>query len=193
MSYAIMSYAVRMESLEKVVGSGEERLFTTLVSRAEDELARLDEMMGDTLSARDALRHMIMGEEYDKEAGAVYGYCLKLLCEFLNDSTWLPNDYWSGMRFGWFDVVHGELKRAGVHFDPTDLIYGPIPFGLPSPDDFPNIGHTTLAEIPPLLEKFDAMDPEAVTDPDARGAIEQIHDWLRTCDEMKRDLICFYH
>ncbi|MBA9005050.1 DUF7691 family protein [Thermomonospora cellulosilytica] len=199
MSYAIMPYAVRMDDLRSMIGSRDRRLLDGLLTHYADELADIDGLRdnvglgGDEVtSAQTALRQMIMGEEYDQRIGFVYGYCFKLLCRVLKGTSTLGNDGWWSMRFGWFGMVHEELKNAGVDFDPTSLIFSGTPFGLPS-TDFPCIGHTTPDEMRGLLESLGPLGPDSVGDPDAWTAIRQIREWLEICLETERDLVCFYH
>jgi hypothetical protein len=199
-SYAIMPYAVHLKGVESMIGSGSERLLDDLLAGRARELQDIDELRGDlgldgdeVTSAHDALRHMIMGEEYDDRVGFLYGYCLKILIEAHRSSEWLPNNGWSAMRFGWFATVGSELKAAGVDFDPLDLIFGGVPFTLPRIDDFPNIGHTAPGEMPALLEKFGGMDAGAVTEYGALDAIREVEGWLTTCHRSGRDLVCLYH
>ncbi|GAA4079078.1 DUF7691 family protein [Actinomadura miaoliensis] len=198
MSYAIMPYAVPLNELQAMIGSRDTALLDRLRSQWSSHLASLDELREDTgldgddvPSAERALEQMIMGEPYDDRIGFLYGYCLKILCGYAGWS--LPNEGWWGMRFSWFETVAGELKNAGVDFDPTDLIFGGAPISLPFIGDFPNIGHLKRAEMIPLLARFDGLNEDAVTDREALEAILQIRDWLRQCVAAERDLVCFYH
>ncbi|XVQ11012.1 DUF7691 family protein [Spirillospora sp. CA-255316] len=200
MSYAIMPYAVHLKGVESMLGSRSERLLNDLLAGRARDLEDLDELRGyvgldgdEVTSARDALRHMIMGEEYDDRVGFLYGYCLKILIETHRSSEWLPNGGWSAMRFDWFGTVGSEMKAAGVNFDPMDLIFGGVPFTLPRIDDFPNIGHIAPGEMPALLESFAAMNADAVTQYGALDSIREIEGWLNTCHRSGRDLVCFYH
>ncbi|MFC5744925.1 DUF7691 family protein [Actinomadura rugatobispora] len=200
MSYGIMAYAVHLKGVKAMIGSGGQRLLDDLLASRARDLEDLDELRGnvgldgdDVTSARGALTHMIMGEEYDARVGFLYGYCLKILIETHRSSEFLPNSGWSAMRFSWFETVGSEMKAAGVDFDPTDLIFTGVPVALPRIDDFPTIGHIAPAAMPALLTSFDGMNAEAVTEYGALDSIREVQDWLRTCHSSGRDLVCFYH
>ncbi|WP_344594835.1 DUF7691 family protein [Actinomadura vinacea] len=195
-----MPYAVNLDGVTSMIGSRSEKLLKTLLSGWARDLEDYDGLRddvgqggADVTSAQTALRHMVMGEEYDDRVGFIYAYCLKIFLAARADTDFLSNNGWSGMRFGWFETVASELKAAGVDFDPLDLIFGGSPVRLPPTGGFPNIGHLGRAEMPAILAKFEGMDADMVTEYGALDAIRQIESWLRTCVNSNRDLICYYH
>jgi hypothetical protein len=194
LSYAIMPYAVDLAKLRSLLGSGDAKVLAGIRGdrRFGHDFDGVDELGDDTaVSARTALEQMIMGGDYDADAGYVYGYCWKILCEAYG--RWLPNEHWSAMRFSWFDAVNDGLRAADVKFSPEDLIYGGAGVPLPSIDDFPAIGHVERGDMPALLATLEGIDDAAITDGDVLDAVREIQGWLQHCVTHERDLVCFYH
>jgi hypothetical protein len=197
MSYAIMPYSVYLPDVAEMVGCGREESFEVIAEKQARRLREIDGALEDlgpagAPSARTALRQMIMGEPYDDRVGFAYGYCVELLCQVLF-AEFLPNAYWSGMHYGWFETVADGLKDAGIRFDPADLVQSGAPIDLPMFFENPLIGHVTPAEMPALLERLDGIDDRPM-DEQVRGAAQEIRGWLRTClGGAHRSLICFYY
>ncbi len=207
MSYGVMPFAVSLSQIRKVVGSRSKSVLLELREEFEDELeedreeveeANEDDEFDPELPLADALRHLIMDEERWDYEGAKYGYAIEMLCSFYGE--FLPNDRWSGMQLSWAETVNDALLDVGI---PTEtfsifghLFYRGSPIDIPEIDDFPCIGYVTLAEIPAALAALNDDRIAAVTNEDAediRVSLEQVREWLETCQRDKSDLVCFYY
>lgn len=145
----------------------------------------------DEPAIRTALRELFFAQEPTGSEGWAYGYALKVLCERFGG--WLPNGHWYPIRTSGFDAVGAALRSIDVAFDPTDLIYSGSPVDLPPIDDFPCIGHLTLAELKPLAESLNAADLSAIEESSLVDSITELRGWVNTCVERDSDLVCFYH
>ncbi|WP_017591997.1 DUF7691 family protein [Nocardiopsis potens] len=195
MSYGLMPYAVDLAELRSVIGSGSEHSLNALLrSSWGRELDRLDDLFDgqDGPSAREAARHLLLGEEYHQRSGALYAYCLKALLEAHDCASFLPNGEWYPVRYDWFDEVRGELKDGGVSFDPASLTYRGQVVPLPSVDDFPQIGCIEADRAAELAAEFDAMNEDRI-DPQALDGVREMHGWFRECARTGRGLVTYYH
>jgi len=197
MSYAVMPYALKLDNALSVIGCENEEAFASLARLLGSELDDIDEFIednghADQISARSAMRDLYFNGDYQSShsVGYVYGYVFKAICRAYG--TMLPNDSWSGMRYGWFEAVNAELKAAGVTFDTTELISGGGGTKLPI-DDFPLIGHLRLARISSLQAELAAIPAGTLGDPETRAAIQQVQSWFKRCAADRLDLVCFYH
>ena len=207
MSYGVMPFAVSLPQIRKVIGSKSKSLLLELREEFEDELtadreeveeANEDDEFDPELPLDDALRHLIMDEERWDYEGAKYGYAIEMLCSFYGE--FLPNDHWSGMQLSWAETVNDALLEIGFPAETFSifghLIYRGSPIDIPDIEDFPFIGYVTLAEIPAALavltdERFAAVQHENADD--IRVSLEQVREWLETCQREKSDLVCFYY
>ncbi|MFW5416009.1 hypothetical protein J0910_05235 [Nocardiopsis sp. CNT-189] len=191
MSYGLMPYAVDLAELRSVIGSSSEQALNSLLrSDWADSLDRLDRTGGPT--AREAVRHLLLGEEYDKGSGALYAYCLKTILEAHPCASFLFNGEWSPVRYDWFEEVEAELKKAGVSFDPASLTYEGQVVPLPPIDDFPQIGCVEADRAAELAAEFDAMDEDRI-DPQALDGVRELRGWFRECARTGRGLVTYYH
>jgi hypothetical protein len=197
MGYGVMAYAIGDE-VWHAVGAGSEELLELYLHGADDTVASIDELLAGLgpvepplPDARQALRHLVMGEPYHPRAGFAYAYWFKHLCE---DGQFLRNDAWMPIRVAFLDEVQDGLTRAGVTgVSVSAMVFGGLPIALPAPDDFPGMGYVSRADAPAQLAAIDAGDLSAVPDPHVREAIEQLRGWLQVCADSGRDLVCFYH
>lgn len=197
MSYAVMPYALKLDDVLSVIGCENEEAFASLSRSLGSRLDGIDELIKDNwhddqISARSAMRDLYFGGDYQRSysVGYVYGYVFKAICGAYG--TMLHNEYWSGMRYGWFETVNAELKAAGIAFDTTDLISGGGGTELPV-EDFPQIGHLRLARMSSLLDEFAAIPAGAGDDEEAYAAIREVQGWFERCVADQLDLVCFYH
>ena len=206
MGYILTPIVIDLGKVSALIGSRNEHVLAALCDDFAHRLrdiddaildARDEEAAGEHLTARAALTQMIMGGEYDKDFGFVYGFGLELICDFLGDD-FLPNTEWSAMPRGtqWAATVDDELQKLGVPAPvlrvSDHLIFRGPPIPLPPIDDFPGIGFLKLEEIRRAKQALASVDFSSLKDAEVRTAITQVWSWLHTCAESNRDLVCFY-
>lgn len=201
MGYGFMAYAIDLDALKAIVGSGKQPALDEALADFGNEAAGIDALLeshsdetNPLPTARDALRQLIMGERLDDRIGFAYAYCLKHLCqvhgEFLDNSTWYPAPP------PFLDEVQTALEGAGVPrqtFSVDRLSDGGSPIPIPPVDDFPGIGFVAR---PAVREAFDALSRvklDDIADDDVRESIVGLTGWLATCRDRNCDLVCFYH
>ncbi|MFE3442175.1 hypothetical protein ACFXNW_04005 [Nocardia sp. NPDC059180] len=185
MGYGIMAYSVEVKHLLAP---------STFTAEPEDFFDWMTQVHAHALgepATHTALRELFFAQEPTGSEGWAYGYALKVLCERFGG--WLPNSHWCPVRSSWFDTVGEALRALGITFDPTDLIYSGSPVSLPPIDDFPSIGHLTLAELKPLAESLNAADLSTLEDRYLVDSITELRGWINHCVEGDTDLVCFYH
>ncbi len=192
MSYGIMPYAVDLEGIRLFGSYGQEFVDETLARVHPHMLSRLEgPALGDDAEPQDLIRHLLRGEPMIPGIGQLYGYALEAVCDVHGRS--LSNVGWSGMRFGYFEVVGAALAAIGVDFDPSSLVFGGVPAQLPEIDGFPSIGSLDIDEIESLAATFAAANPDLLTDAGIRESVGQIEGWLRHCRRQGNGLVCFYY
>src|SRR5262249_52514127 len=141
MGYVLTPIAVDLDQVSNVIGSKNKRLISALVKKFGDNFDQFDEMAADfaddddeSLTMRDALTHLVMGEECNDELGFMYGYALEFICEHFGEC--LPNEEWSAMPSGaaYAEKVDKALKAAGVGekvLRMSRLMYRGAPVSLP--------------------------------------------------------------
>lgn len=200
MGYQLTPIGVELDSLRRALGSGDAGLVGKVRGRFYTESKRIDRLLKEVLdpdeeplTTGDILRHLIMGEPRREDAGFGYGYCLELICRQLGQA--LSNSAWSAMHGDWFDTVAAALRDCGVNSSALairDLAFRGPPVPLPPIDDFPGIGYLTAAEIGTARAALAAADLSHLDDGEVVASIRQVQEWLDTCMESNRDLVCFY-
>lgn len=193
MSYGVMPYAVDLEGIRRFGSYDAEFADETLARMSAYALRKLDvsEDFDIEIGPKELLRQLLCGEPAREGIGFAYGYALEAFCATYGDI--LTNRGWSGMRYGYFEVVESALSELGVSFDPASLTYGGVPGPMPRIDDFPCIGSLDVDEIDTLAGIFDAVDLGRLTDVGIRESVGEIGDWLRYCRQRRVGLVCFYY
>jgi len=203
MSYVLEAFAVDLTKVSRAIGSKNKDLLDALFGKYGAKFAQFDAMAADfadedagekPMTMRSALSQMIMGEEYTKRFGFMYGYALSFICQHIGEL--LPNSEWSSMRWEWAEDVDRHLESVWVPQSVFSVTMHLMTRGSPNPipaiDDFPAIGFLTLAEIKVAHQAIAKANLGAIEDGNARSSIEQIIGWFRSCLESQRDLVCFY-
>ncbi|CCF61299.1 protein of unknown function [Nocardia cyriacigeorgica GUH-2] len=185
MGYGIMAYTVEVKHLLAP------STFTSEPEEFFDWMTQVHAHSLDRPEIRTALRELFFSQSPTSSEGWAYGYALKVLCERFGG--WLPNSHWYPFGSGAFDAARAALRSLDIDFDPESLIYSGSPVDLPPIDDFPCIGHLTLAELKPLAESFNAADLSAIEETSLVDSIAELRGWVNTCVEGDSDLVCFYH
>jgi hypothetical protein len=200
MGYQLTPIAVDIDALRLAIGSGDAGLVGKVRGRFYTEIKRIDRLLKEVLdpdeeplTTSDLLRQLILGEPRREDAGFGYGYCLELICRQIGQA--LPNSEWSAMHGDWFDAVAAALRDCGVNSSALairDLAFRGSPVPLPPIDDFPGIGYLTAAEIGTARAALAAADLSRLDDEEVAASIRQVQEWLNTCADSNRDLVCFY-
>jgi hypothetical protein len=199
-SYQLSPIAIDLDALRAAIGSRDAALMGKIRGRFYADSKRIDRLLKEVLdpdeeplASGDVLRHLIMGEPYREDAGFAYGYCLELVCRQVGKA--LPNSAWSAMRSGWFDTIAAALRDGGVNSSALsirNLAFRGSPVALPPIDEFPGIGYLTKAEIGTARAALAAADLSRSGDEEVAASIRQVAEWLNTCTDSNRDLVCFY-
>lgn len=205
MGYILTPIAVEIDRVAGIVGSRDEALLGDLIATFGDEFGQIDEMAVDRAedeerdeapTVRSSLAQMVRGEPYDEGYGFLYGYALEFVCRYFGE--YLPNHQWSAMPSGssWAETVDQGLEAAGVPAKTigvaSHLMNRGAPVEIPEIDDFPGIGYLDRHEVRAAQEALAGAALDAIQDAEVLAAIREIQDWLRTCAESDRGLICFY-
>jgi hypothetical protein len=83
MSEAINVYAVPLEDLRQLLGSGRIIAAATICRQQADQLARADDVDDEAeMSCADAVVELITGQISNSESNHLYGYALEAICCF---------------------------------------------------------------------------------------------------------------
>ncbi|MEU0543822.1 hypothetical protein ABZ319_28555 [Nocardia sp. NPDC005978] len=201
MSRGFMVYAVDIQRIRAVIGSGDRELATELVGELGGELDSLDKEStywypgGTPPSGRDALVRMIVEAGYQDQPdvekyAAVYGYCFERLCDHLG--TALGNEGWERARGTWLAYIEDELGSIEVCFEPFEELISGETVPLPNIWDVPAIGCTPREFMAGMIEKLEPA-LSADIDEEVQEAVEQVVDWAKYCGSAELDLVCFYY
>jgi hypothetical protein len=194
MSYGIMPFSVKIEQLQKAVGSKDAALAARLKARLEDLVEEFDSGDEEEPTINDAIDDLINGAELRKGYGHLYGYVVEGMCWEMGKM--LDNDELGGMNADWSEELNQAMQDGGVSEEILSLtghlMYRRSPVEIPEPDDFPFIGYLTKAEIPAALAAMKQANFEEASD-DVRRAMVELQEWLEACGKESSDLVCFYH
>ena len=206
MSVGVIPFSVNLTQVRKAVGSRSKSLLQQLREEFEEELATdrelVDEANGDDdydpeLAIEDALRHLIMDRERWDYEGEKYGHAIQILCTFFGEV--LHNEHWGRLTFTGIESIEDALLEAGVPAETFSifdhLLHRGSPIEIPEIEGIPYIGYLTLAEIPDVLAAFTDKRLSAIKrlrNQQISLPIEQLQEWLETCQRDKSDLVCFY-
>ncbi|MDO5683417.1 MAG: hypothetical protein Q4G46_11375 [Propionibacteriaceae bacterium] len=184
MSYGIMARVVDIERIEGFFGSGDVGAFDRIAGWLRNEFPRLDAELPDAPPAYQLLRDLALDPDYRRTQNTWSGdhaakaiRLLELITGWFGDPDIQPNRYWSGMRYGWFEVVDQALAGAGSPARASDLTIAQPVAGLPMPIDFPIIHITTAEQARQWLADTRDLDLSQ-TPADERAAIEEMRDWM---------------
>ncbi|BCJ76315.1 hypothetical protein CS0771_58590 [Catellatospora sp. IY07-71] len=187
MGYGVMAYAVDIDKLVALCGSGDDRTRRAVSGRFRDRIQRLNDDLGwsnerGEPSVFTAINHLVLGEQPTLD-GAMYGYAFKFLVEF--SGRFLDNRPFYPCRSHYLsDTIDPELAALGAGIRMSGLIFGGAPVAFPSPDDFPAIGHWTAAQV--------AADAERLREA-STIELKTISGWLDEAAATGRGVVGFYH
>jgi hypothetical protein len=194
MSYGIVPFSVRIEELQKAVGSRDAALAARLKQSLANLVDEFDSGDEEEPTLNDAIDDLISGAEFRKGYGHLYGYVIEGMCEEMG--TMLDNSELGGMNADWAEEVDQGMQDAGVSKDTLSLtghlMYRKSPVPIPEPDDFPFIGYLTKGVIPAAAAAMEAADLNSLGE-EQKNALFEIRGWLEACQKAGTDLVCFYH
>jgi hypothetical protein len=160
-----------------------------------DDLGEDDAPAGNSITMKEALGHLIMGEEYNQKAGFMYGFALQFICRHIG--TRLPNDHWCSLSgWSWFPEVDRALETLGVPEErlrvQRHLTGHGSPVPIPVIEDFPAIGYLKQDEIKQVAEILDEGKVQSLEFEPMRDGLQELLIWISRCVKLKRDLICFH-
>ena len=183
MSYTVTCYQVDIDELKKLCPSKDRNVLKTILRKQSAHIEDSNDYFADDIEEgapplETALTHLIMGEEMNSEFGFMYGYALEALCIHLGQR--LEMDAFESMTGGWFWELPDRIQS---------LVLSGSPIKLPDIDDFPNIGHKTLAQITDELNNQDEYEPGT----DEGDAFKCYYDTLAFCQNLKTGFVAFYY
>jgi hypothetical protein len=126
MGSGLMVTLVPLADLDRVLGSGDERIVRD-AARTEPDPAIVH-----------AIGRIVDGKATDPAHAADYGYALQRICDALGES--LANSAFYPSSNAALRAFDTELRARGSTFSVAALAFGRPPIALPQPDDFPFIG-----------------------------------------------------
>lgn len=189
MGYGVMAYAVDIDKLVALCGSGDDRTRRMVSGRFRERISQLNLDLDwsnerGQPSVFEAIRHLVMGDEKTLD-GAMYGYGLKFIVEFLGQALDNAPFYPCPARH-LSETVDPQLAQAGATIRMTDLAFGGAPVPIPLPDDFPAIGHWTAEQVSANVEPLR-------TATGASAELKTIVAWLDQAVASGQGIVGFYH
>lgn len=196
MSYALSVFLVPEALLCQCVGKNDHVMLAQALEACEAQLADFDEQddapnfenYDVDISHADALREIFSGRYTEDVEGCRYGWALEALCEFLGER--LDNSGFCPCRANWYFDLDEELESRGIALKFRDLIYD-SPVDIPTPDDFPNIGHWSRKQIALLPQLEIAL--QTFDDGEMEEAVETAIGWLKQAADEPGSLIIGFH
>lgn len=189
MSYGLMPYAVDIDRLTAICGSGDDTIRRAISGRYKRDIIHIN-MEFDWSNERGepsvflAIRHLIMGDEKNLE-GVMYGYAFKFIVEFfghpLDNRMFCPRS--TNSITGQVDAA---VKETGATVSMSDLLFRMAPVPFPEPDDFPLIGYWTADEI--VESRGPLRSAKSVT-----PELETIRGWVDQAAAEGLGVVAIYH
>lgn len=185
MSYGLTAYAVDLQLLQRIFGSGDERIVVEVGLRLRPRVEQLRVWLPE-LDPLEAVGELVDGRCQRPRLGHVYGYALQLLCDLLGHA--LPNDVFSPCRLDWLELVDGYMDEAGVASAVRlGRLIGEPPLPVPRSDEYPLVGFWEPADLARALPGFDARPPAELV-----PAWSQLRGWLVEALERDAGIVGFY-
>jgi hypothetical protein len=187
MGYGVMAYAVDIDAVQTLCGSGDDQRRRAICGRFRDDIARLNDDFdlsndrgADNLFT--AIGQLVMGGEKTLD-GYLYGYGFKYIVEFfgrfLDNRPFYPcpSSYLS-------EQVDPAIEATGATLRMSDLIFAGAPVPFPPPDDFPAIGYWTADDVAVNVEPLRAGTTDEV---------RTVAGWTAQAAADGRGIVGFYH
>jgi hypothetical protein len=191
MSNRLSVYAVNVDKLAAVIGSGDRQLEAKIAGWAVrwfadiDELADRDEDDDDddddeepTPTCLEVLSRLIEGVDPNAVPVLhryVYGYVFQALCGFLGEELDAISSIAQSSK--WIDSIDQYLAEIEIPVKFADLIYSGCPVPIPEPDDYPMIGRLSPEVIAQGLEPLRSVVLAHPND-DPESTVLQLRQWF---------------
>jgi hypothetical protein len=182
MSSAIRVYAVSLERLKRVVGSGDQRLIDVIREVHAERLSSVD-WIGrrdeGRMTCAEAVADLVYGGT-PRGPGYLYGHALEVICAQIGI---MLTDIGPVSRAAhWVEDVDAVLERMRVPIRLLTLLFGgsPVPIRTPLDDptmDGPSIGRWEAGEIAAALAAMRSADLADV-DREMAETLRMIRGWL---------------
>jgi hypothetical protein len=187
MGYGVMAYAVDIDALQQVCGSGDDARRRSICGRFRRDITRFNEEFdlsndrgADNLFT--AIGHLVMGGEKPLP-GYLYGYGFKYIVEFFGRS--LNNSRFYPCPSSYLDEhVDPDIGATGATLRMSTLIFGGAPVSFPAPDGFPAIGHWSAGSVAANVELLRAGTTDEV---------RAVASWAEQAATANRGIVGFYH
>jgi hypothetical protein len=187
MGHGVMAYAVDIDAVQAVCGSGDDQRrraicgrFRAGITRLNDEFDLSNDRGADNVFT--AIGHLVLGGDKTLD-GYLYGYGFKYIVEFsgrlLNNAPFYPcpSSYLS-------EHVDPALKATGATLSMSDLIFRGAPVSFPPADGFPAIGYWTAGEVAAGVEPLRAGTTDEVS---------TVAQWTAQAAAAGQGIVGFYH
>lgn len=203
LSCGLIVYAINIDELASVYGSGEGNLISWVQQQCHTRIASYDRELSQLIergapSVLEAWEQIVRGETLNQRYGAIYAYAIELYCEafqqeYLNNAPFYPCSY------QWLQEVDFTLEELGIveEFRLVKLLDGSLPLPIPPPQDFPAFGYITSIIAYQAFEQIKNQDYIGADNTIAE-AISTIKQWLNYVGKRFEsgypvDLVGFYH
>lgn len=194
MSYALSTYLVSAEAINRFPGCDDDSLLFECLASATDRLEDYDEQMldeddEDAITHEQAFRELFSGTFSAPYHGGTYGWAFEVLCDCLG--TWLSNSGFSPCNGSWYDQLDEHLAAAGAALRFSELLYA-CPIKIPMPDDWPLIGHwpgDRLIEAAPVIAGLAA----SATDHEVAEAFATVEEWCKAAARNPGCMLIGFH
>ena len=182
-----MAYAVDIDAVRAVCGSGDEQRRRAICGRFRADIARFNdefELSNDRGADNvfTAIGHLIAGGEKPLE-GYLYGYGFKYIVEFFG--RFLDNGPFHPCSSSFLSQqVDPAIEATGATLRMEDLIFAGAPVAFPPPDDFPAIGYWSAEDVAASVEPLRAGTSDEV---------RTIASWTAEAAAAERGIVGFYH
>lgn len=184
MSEAIHVYAVPLENLKQLLGSGAIKAAATICRLQADRLAAVDDIDDEAeMTCADAVTELITGRISNSESRHLYGYALEAICCSLG--TELPNICPISAGSTYIEDGDRMLQQKRVPLQLTDLVFGGGPVDIPRPDDYPFIGWWPAEQIAQAAIALRTIDATGL-DRHMAELLEQIRSWVTQTARLPR-------
>lgn len=193
MGYGVMAWAVDIDKVTALCGSGDNQARRAVCGRFRTDIASSNEYF-DLSNDRGApnlftaIEHLVMGGEKPLD-GYLYGYGFKYIVQFLAGRP-LDNSAFYPCPSSYIEsTVDPALTATGAKLSVFGLIFDGAPVDFPMPDDFPGIGHWTADEVAAAEPHLQAAVPAG----DAAEQVAAVAGWVATAKSRGHGVVGFYH
>jgi hypothetical protein len=194
MSYALVVYTISRKEFAELIGSGDLSVLDEIEESDAAFLDETDEIYQDdweedipSLTARQAVEHLLNGGPYREYTDGFYIYAFEALCRVRG--SWVDNRAFQP-PIGWGWIMHVDHFLASIAFPlrVAQLAGGTLPFDFPHNAAPPSIGHWPHEPLASALDlllnyRLDGLDTALAE------ALASIIGWLDEALKQEDDII----